>query len=847
MSWYVDTLNTGVNEQSHVVSPVLDFTNVPYPTMEIDVWWDLVDDSDGAVFQSSIDSGSTWQNVGHHDDDPAFAPNWFNHAFLSMGFPNGGAGSQNVSHWTGDGVAGSLGWVTAGHYLEGLGGQPDVRLRMAWINKTDNLNHPANGIAFDNIHIYNLPEVDLAILDVSQAGPCGGGYPGQALATVQNLGAGNATFGFFQDSLGTSYPITQTTLPGFGTTQILIELPLQNPGDTVVNVGVIHPNDQNPSNNFIAGSFNCNVISGLNHCNDFESDSIARWFVDPEGMNSAWGMGTNSGNQTINTPFSGSKFWGTTGPNGGYNPGEQSAIVSPFFDFSNLVNTGVSFQLWTDLETNYDGAVFQSSTDGGATWVNVGTQGSGSNWFNTGALSGGGAGGQNVANWNGATAGWVNAVNATPTLDGVAHILFRIVIGADDIFQDGGVGMDDFCTTAEEATASDTLNIVINEVKGYQLGDTAYTVELHNKESFDVSLDGYDLKIFNDTDTETHDLTGSISGDGFLLVHVLASGSIADIYHNYIWLENASNVLLDGLSLNSAGGPPLDPTEGSFDEELDGNLYRSISRIPNGQDTDDNAVDFKLVCPTLGSANMDDQLSCGPPEILINEIDAQPGAFGYTVELFNKSLFDADLSGYIIQVYDGNSLVNQTLSGTISGLGYKLVSINTANANISQNTINLFDSSENFLGQVTLNNAGATLNEQQGSFNELDLYVSESISRIPNGQNTFDNAVDFKLVCQTLGSENIDTSQDCQPAGILDAYEPGLILYPNPARDYIKLEIGNLDLFNLKVADATGRISNISRTSGKGRIDISALMPGIYSIIATDSNGKSAVGRFIKQ
>ena len=845
VSWFTDTTDYETSEYSHVISPEFDFSGLNYPIISFDIWWDLVTDVDGAVFQSSTNGGGSWENVGHHDDNEAIGTNWYNHAFLSEGFPPTGAGLQQISHWSGDSTLGSQGWVNASHFLEGLGGESSVMFRFAWANRNGNANRPANNAAFDNVEIVEGPAVDLSVTALEQAGPCGGGYSGTALVTVSNLGAGNATFASFQDSLGTPFSITQITIPAFGTMQIPLELPLQNPGDTIIHVGVNHPSDQNTTNNFMTGSFNCNVINGQNHCNDFENNSVGTWFVDPEGINSSWNLGGNASNSTINTPNSGVKFWGTTGPGGGYNPDEQSSIVSPFFDFSNLQNTDVSIQLWTDLETDYDGGVLQYSLDGGSTWFNVGSQGTGTNWFNSGTLSGGGAGGQNAANWNGATAGWVNATNVTPMLDGATNVLFRVSIGADDLFQDGGIGVDDFCTAGEEEAVADTFNIVINEVKGHAFGDTAYTVELLNKESVDINLDGYKLQIYDDSVSEFENLTGTISSMGYMVIAIDVGN--ATMTHNRITINNAAGLVLDGLSLNYGGGMDLLPTEGSFDEELDMDYYRSVSRIPNGQDTDDNAADFKLVCPTLGSANMDDQLSCGPPEILINEIDALPGTSGYTVELFNKSPFEADLGGYIIQVYDGNSIVNETLSGTISGQGYKLVSINFANADISRNTINLFDSSENFLGQVTLNNAGATLNEQQGSFNELDLYVSESISRIPNGQNTFDNAVDFKLVCQTLGSENIDTTQDCQPASITEAHESGLMLHPNPAKNFIMLDLGNPMSFSIRLSDAMGRTSNITRTSGQGKIDISELIPGVYSIIATDTNGKSAIGRFIKQ
>lgn len=627
-SWYVDTLETGTNEQSHVISPVYDFTNVPNPMLEIDIWWNLIFDSDGAVFQSSIDGGSSWQNVGSHTDDPAFAPNWFNHAFLSQGFPNGGAGSQSISHWTGDGPLGSQGWVTAKHILTGLGGQSNVQLRMAWINKTNNLGASGNGIAFDNILIFDAPAIDLAMNDVVQAGPCGGGYPGTAIATITNSGAQSTTINSLEDDLGTPFPITSTTVSAFSSVDVLVELPLQNPGSPSMNLGVSDPGDQNPSNDFFNATFNCNVVNGLNHCNDFESAGTAPWFADPEGANSSWNLGGNADNNTINTPFSGANFWGTTGPDGGYNPNEQSALVSPFFDFSTIQNSGVSFQFWRDLEIDYDGAVFQSSTDGGTTWVNVGTQGSGINWFNDGSVSGGGSGGQNVANWNGSSGGWVNATNSTPTLDGVAHILFRIALGADDIFQDGGMGFDDFCITGEEVPAIDTPNVVINEFKFSDFeGDDLDFIELKNKGSEALNMQDFRINFYQNDGNGTASygvigpdlINGTIQPNSHFVVGSL--GTPGD--YTYFTIPNSPNILGDSAALvleyrlsngdivilDKVGYGNVDQSVSEFipivdsDSDHPSQVNQSFSRIPDGGDVNDNSTDFARVCMTPGLEN----------------------------------------------------------------------------------------------------------------------------------------------------------------------------------------------------------------------------------------------------
>jgi hypothetical protein len=86
------------------------------------IWWNSEFSYDGAVLQSSINNGATWQNVGAMSDPD----NWFN--FDDIG---GNPGGQLIG-WTGTGSNSSNGWVTAKHELNGLGGQASVRLRIAF-------------------------------------------------------------------------------------------------------------------------------------------------------------------------------------------------------------------------------------------------------------------------------------------------------------------------------------------------------------------------------------------------------------------------------------------------------------------------------------------------------------------------------------------------------------------------------------------------------------------------------------------------------------------------------------------------------------------------------------------
>ncbi len=128
-----------------VTSPVFDFTAVPNPLMQAAIWWNSEFSWDGTVLQSSINGGTTWQNVGALGDPG----NWYTDGTIS-----GNPGGQQVG-WSGRNSSGngSLSWVNASHDLTGLGGQANVILRFAFGSDGSVQD---DGFAFDNINIVNL-------------------------------------------------------------------------------------------------------------------------------------------------------------------------------------------------------------------------------------------------------------------------------------------------------------------------------------------------------------------------------------------------------------------------------------------------------------------------------------------------------------------------------------------------------------------------------------------------------------------------------------------------------------------------------------------------------------------
>ena len=136
-------------EGSWVNGPCFDFSGLSQPWIKFKIWYNAEFSWDGAVLQSSIDSGATWQNVGGLGDPT----HWYNEATIN-GLDNI-VGTNRIG-WSGRGVTGngSGGWLVAQNALTSLGGQPYVLLRVAF--GSDPSIHD-DGFAFDDIFIGEGP------------------------------------------------------------------------------------------------------------------------------------------------------------------------------------------------------------------------------------------------------------------------------------------------------------------------------------------------------------------------------------------------------------------------------------------------------------------------------------------------------------------------------------------------------------------------------------------------------------------------------------------------------------------------------------------------------------------
>lgn len=197
--------------------------------------------------------------------------------------------------------------------------------------------------------------------------------------------------------------------------------------DYHVESWISSPGDNYQSNDSILNFSvrNSPVISFYPYLEGFEG-SDGYWYA--KGTNSSWQWGTP--NKTlINKAANGQKAW-VTSLDGNYNDNEQSYLYSPCFDLTLLTQPMLSFSFITDLETDYDFAWVEYSTDD-INWIKLGNVGEGTNWYDY-PLG-------NV--WNGDKDYWHVASIPLPAINGI--IKLRFVMRSDVGVSQEGLAIDD--------------------------------------------------------------------------------------------------------------------------------------------------------------------------------------------------------------------------------------------------------------------------------------------------------------------------------------------------------------------------------------------------------------------
>ncbi len=452
------TGNYNNNEISYLYSPCFDFTSLVQPIVALEINFQSYA-SDGALLQSSIDGGASWQTVGAYGDPN----NWYNF-------------SNTPPLWSGQ----SYGWLFAKHEIASLAGQPSVKFRMVFISNSTNV---AEGFAFDDFQILESPANDL--MPLSLDAPSGGcGMTASDTMVVEIFNAGIAT----QDTFDISYSIdsgatwiTETYLDTIGVGDTLIYFFIQTadfsfPGDYDIFIAVNNVGDAITSNDTISTQITAiPTIASYPYFEDFESGD-GGWIAG--GTNSSWELGTPAGTN-LNTAYSGINSW-MTGLSTNYNNSEESYVESPCLDFTSLVQPILELSLSYYTES-IDGAYIEYSTDGGGTWAVLGVYGDPDNWYN------------NTGNrWAGTYTDWVVAKHELTGLGGQSSVKLRVHFYSDGSVIYDGFAFDDI--RIYDKPANDLIPLALvspSDGCGMTANDTL-TVQIFNngiapQDTFDIS------------------------------------------------------------------------------------------------------------------------------------------------------------------------------------------------------------------------------------------------------------------------------------------------------------------------------------------------------------------------
>ncbi|MEZ4738205.1 MAG: lamin tail domain-containing protein [Flavobacteriales bacterium] len=159
--------------------------------------------------------------------------------------------------------------------------------------------------------------------------------------------------------------------------------------------------------------------------------------------------------------------------------------------------------------------------------------------------------------------------------------------------------------------------LVINEVDYDETGtDMNEFVEIMNTGAVGIDLTGMKLILVNGSGDVPYGASPYVLNPVILApgdLYVIGSATVPNV-DQIAWTTNGlQNGSPDGLRLTTADDNIIDQmsyegdmstTEGSgAGSDLGGAVGVSLSRIPNGTDTDDNSMDFVLTCSTPGAAN----------------------------------------------------------------------------------------------------------------------------------------------------------------------------------------------------------------------------------------------------
>lgn len=305
------------------------------------------------------------------------------------------------------------------------------------IQTADNLN--LAGYTFDDIHLYEVfDDIQMLRIDTPVVASCALNATVPVKITIYNSANSTITNIPVTYQVDNNAPVTEIISSVAANSSFTYTFTATTPhlvsfGNHTLKVWADLATDSYRANDTTEiVLFNSPVITTFPYLENFESGN-GYWFTS--GKKSSWEYGTPASTK-INGAASGSKAWKTSLV-GNYNDNELSYLYSPCFNTSAMTNPTLSLSIALDIEdcgTSLCDAAFVEYSADGITWSRLGTNSTGTNWYNKNYSGNYLWSVQNYTRWHVAT---------VPLPTGISNLRLRFVMASDPYVSYEGIAIDD--------------------------------------------------------------------------------------------------------------------------------------------------------------------------------------------------------------------------------------------------------------------------------------------------------------------------------------------------------------------------------------------------------------------
>jgi hypothetical protein len=367
-SFYLNMTDaSGYNGDVWVESPVFNLTGLTSPILKMDVKYELYTGNNAVIVQYSTNGGTSWTTLGTSTD-----PNWY-----------------NQTNYFGNNLGSPINnWVKVQRNLCSLAGLACVKFRIS----TSSFYYSSNAsrFAFDNFEI--LETIDLAV--TTNAAPATNGclYSNTQQATIAIYNSGCISV--------TNVPVSyQIKRDGILITTLLGTVPGPITAGNAVSYTFPTTFDMLPTGQYTFKGYST-FVGDANTSNDtvYKTINVLQpritsypYVQDFNIDNGYWLAGkSNIANNNRNFTYGAVPYLNGVQGNGngfylnmtdasGYNG--DVWVESPVFDFTSLTNPKLNMLVKYELYTANNPVLMQYSTNGGSSWLTLGTSAE-PNWYN---------------------------------------------------------------------------------------------------------------------------------------------------------------------------------------------------------------------------------------------------------------------------------------------------------------------------------------------------------------------------------------------------------------------------------------------------------------------------------